>query len=266
MQVKELWIYPVKSLAGQSLPAATLAPRGFVDDRRWMLIDETGRFISQREHAHLAHWQAGVVGDDLFLENKSTGAHLVIPAARANDGPPVQVVVWDDTFLARLVTSVSPAILSEALGLSCRLVYLSEDSHRPVDPRYAKPGEEVSFADGYPYLFTNTASLDLLNQRFGATLSMNRFRANVVVESPLPFEEDEWTQVDIGPATFRMTKPCARCVVVTIDPTTAEKDPNVFAALAAFRTQDRKVLFGVNACWAGQGHPVVRVGEVLVVK
>ncbi|WP_367389191.1 MOSC domain-containing protein [Lewinella sp. LCG006] len=264
MKIKELWVYPVKSLAGNAVASATLAARGFVDDRRWMLIDENGRFISQREHAHLARWHAHTEADDLLLEQLDTGQQLRISAARAEEGPLVQVQVWDDQFAARLVETLTQEELSTALGIPCRLVYMPDDANRPLDPRYAQGEEYISFADGYPYLVANQASLDALSAEVGEELSMQRFRPNIVLEGAPAFEEDEWQALQMGGETFRLPKPCARCVVITIDPATMAKNPRIFATLAQMHSQEKKVLFGMNACWEGKGVGELVVGEEVV--
>lgn len=264
MKIKELWVYPVKSLAGNAVTSANLAARGFVDDRRWMLIDENGRFISQREYAHLARWQARVVVDDLVLEHLDTGEELRIKQARSDEGPRVEVKVWDDQFTACLVESVSAEDLHAALGILCRLVYMSEDSNRTLDPRYAQGDEQVSFADGYPYLVANQASLEALAAEVGEELSMRRFRPNIVVEGAPAFAEDSWQSLQIGEETFRLPKPCARCIIITIDPDTTKKNPNVFRSLAEMHSKEKKVIFGMNACWMGKGEAVLQVGEVVV--
>lgn len=261
MKISSLHLYPVKSLGGQTLDTARALGRGLADDRRWMLVDADGRFISQREHAGLALWTAELRDEDLRLRHHNGQLSLRVPAARAEDGPPITVTVWDDTFTARLVPTVTPTELSAALGIDCRLVYLGADSHRPIDPRYAGPEEEVSFADGFPYLIANTASLRELERRMGTELSMSRFRPNIVVHTDTAFAEDEWREVAVGETgRFRTPKPCGRCVVVTIDPRTGEKNPDVLAELARFRRRGRKILFGVNACL--EGEPVtLRVGD-----
>ena len=266
MKIKELWIYPVKSLAGNAVSSAKLAARGFEDDRRWMLIDENGRFISQRQHAHLARWQARTEADDLVLDHLDTGQQLRISAARADEGPLVEVEVWDDRLSACLVESVSPEELHEALGISCRLVYMSEDSNRPLDPRYAQGEEWVSFADGYPYLVANQASLEALAAEVGEELTMQRFRPNIVLEGAPAFAEDNWKSLQIGEQTFRLPKPCARCVVITIDPETTVKNPRVFATLAEMHSQEKKVIFGMNACWEGKGAGQLEVGDFVSVR
>lgn len=264
MRVKELWEYPVKSLAGYQLDSATLMPRGLAHDRRWMLIDEAGVFISQRKRPALSRIQARVEGDALVLTDlDGDGGSLHIPAAQAEQGPAVTVQVWDDRVEARLVTTAPAAALEAFMGFPCRLVYMASDSHRPVDERYAKPGEEVSFADGFPYLIANSASLDAFAALYGEAVSMQRFRPNVVVEGAAAFAEDHWARVGTATAVFRTPKPCARCVMITIDPETGKKQPRVWAELASLRAQGNKVLFGVNACWEGQGSATIQVGEDL---
>jgi hypothetical protein len=145
------------------------------------------------------------------------------------------------------------------------LVYLANDSHRPLDARYAVGEEEVSFADGYPYLIANQASLAALAQAVGEPLSMQRFRPNIVVEDAPAFAEDQWRKVQIGDEPFRLPKPCARCVVITINPETLEKNARVFATLAQMHSREKKVLFGMNACWQGKGAAMIKVGDKLLV-
>jgi len=264
MHIHSLHIYPVKSLAGHAVQSAELAQRGFVNDRRWMLVDETGRFISQRTHPALCRWQASVIGEDLVLQQLDTREELTITNAKDENGHWLDVQVWNDGFRARLVRSVTEEQLSNCLGFNCRLVYLSAASHRPVEEGYAKAGEEVSFADGYPYLITNTASLDDLNQRHGDTLSMERFRPNIVVAGKQAYEEDNWQGLKIGASIFRLPKPCSRCNMITIDPQTADKTPKVFQTLAAYRMQKRKVRFGMNACWEGTTTEELKVGDTVL--
>lgn len=264
MQVKQLWVYPVKSFAGQSLQEASLQQRGFEHDRRWMLVDENGRFISQREHAHLSRWQAAVDGEDLLLTQLDTGTEISVPQAKAEEGPLVDVQVWNDSFTARLVDTIPDKVLEVAFGFPCRLVYMATDSSRPVEAKYAKVGEEVSFADGYPYLIATTGSLSAIEEEKGQELGMRRFRPNIVIEHAAAFAEDHWSALTIANQPFRLPKPCARCVIITIDPDTTVKDPEVFATLAELHKEGRKVLFGMNACWEGVMSGKLRVGDVAV--
>ena len=262
MIIKELRIYPVKSFAGSSLEQVELEGRGFKNDRRWMLVDENGRFVSQREYPFLTLWQAKVNEDSLEFKHKETEEVFVIEQAKAINGDLIDVEVWGAHFQARLV-EIPNDILVQKLSIPARLVYMADDSRRDIDPSYAKDNEEVSFADGYPYLITNTASLDVLSERLGEKLEMLRFRPNIVVESSTPFAEDEWKTIKINQQQFRIPKPCARCVMITIDPKTTQKNPKVMGTLAEFRKEGSKVLFGANAIWESHSNEAafIRVGD-----
>jgi hypothetical protein len=173
----------------------------------------------------------------------------------------MEVTVWDDTFHATLIDNELVPAIAIALGIpGARLVYMGENDRRPVDARFAKSGEEVSFADGFPYLITNTASLDDLSGRVEETLDERRFRPNIVVSTTSPWAEDDWTALQIGTHHFRLPKPCARCIMVTVAPETGEKNLRVLAELSAYRKIGNKVLFGMNACWE-KGEGLLFVGD-----
>lgn len=250
MTIQELWCYPVKSLGGYPLAKAQLTARGFADDRRWMLVDPQGQFYTQREYAHFAEWIAMCAGDGLTIRHRNDpGRQLIIERARPTQGKPLRVTVWDDTVEALPVGPDADRWLSEELQLPCRLVYMPPHSMRPVDPDYARPGEIVSFADGFPYLVTNTASLRELERRLDRELSMTRFRPNIVIATDTPFAEDHWQHLRIGGEDLRLPKPCGRCQVVTIDQETGARTPEVLTELSHFRRRGNKVIFGMNACW-----------------
>ena len=261
IRVAALYRYPVKSLGGESLQQAMVAERGFADDRRWMLVDEAGQFISQRRQHHLARYGARLSEEDTL---EIFPYDLSKPPLRIADPRPagtrdVEVTVWDDTFYAKTVAA--PGI-GAYLGLEdARLVYMDETVSRPVDPRYARDAETVSLADGYPYLITTTASLDALADRLGRPVDMLRFRPNIVLEGTTPFAEDGWTRIRIGNQRFCLPKPCARCVMVTLAPETGEKDLMVLSELARFRRHENKTFFGMNALALPPSDGTVRVGD-----
>ncbi len=277
MRVSSLYCYPVKSLGGQSVQTIIPEGRGFKDDRRWMFVEENGQFISCRAVPGLLLFSAEVAGDELRFTRLADGALLCAvagarcPQSRPGRGPQegnhgrIEVTVWDDTFLATLVDVPKLDQLTETLGIpGARLVYMGPEDIRPVDPRYARAGEEVSFADGYPYLITNTASLDDLAQRLGETsLDERRFRPNIVVSTDTPWAEDDWTSLQIGSHRFRLPKPCARCIMVTIEPETGEKDLRVLAELSRYRKEGNKVMFGMNGVWEG-GEGSLETGDEIV--
>lgn len=262
--IHSLHYYPVKALGGHAVTAHQLGKRGFKDDRRWMFIDQTGRFMSQRKHRTMVNWRASIEGGKLSIVSLDGEQQFHVPAARTAIEQ-VEVTVWDDTFMADLIAVPDLQELTEAMGIpGARLIYLGEESRRPIDPRYAKEGEEVSFADGYPYLITNTASLNDFSARVGEDLAMSRFRPNIVIATDIPWTEDNWKQLSISGQPFRIPKPCARCQVITIDQQTGEQRMELLAELAKFRKEGNKVLFGMNGIWEGDGVAILQVGDEVI--
>ncbi|MEL7161194.1 MAG: MOSC N-terminal beta barrel domain-containing protein, partial [Bacteroidota bacterium] len=220
MQVTNLYRYPVKSLGGQSVSALEPEIRGFQDDRRWMFIEPDGMFISCRAFPSLLWYAAEVDGDELRFVRIADGATVGAVAGARNGSQRLEVEVWGTKFPATLIDVPELETLTKELGIpGARLVYMGPEDVRPVDPRYAKTGEQVSFADGYPYLVTNEASLRDLAARMGETsLDMRRFRPNIVLSGAPAWAEDEWKNLRIGNHAFRLPKPCARCIMVTHAP------------------------------------------------
>ncbi len=267
MKVSALFRYPVKSLGGQSVEALKPAPRGFADDRRWMFTEPNGQFITRRATPQLAEFTAEVHGDELRFVRIASGEVVGAVAGARQGTKGKEVTVWDDTFEATHIDQEVVAAIAETIGIpGAQLVYMDAADQRPIDPRYARPGETVSFADGYPYLITNTASLtDLANRVGDPALDIRRFRPNIVVEHDVPFAEDDWTGLQIGSHQFRLPKPCARCIMVTQHPDTGERNPRIMGALASYRKVGTKILFGMNGCWES-GEGLIRVGEEVSLK
>lgn len=272
MHISALYRYPVKSLGGQSFDALALKERGFEDDRRWMFVEPSnGLFISCRAVPKMLQIRAEVHQDDLHFIRIADGETVaVIEDARRQNGSSAilvkrkRVTVWDDSLSAKQVEDACLPTLTETLGIpGAQLVYMDEAAQRPVDPRYAKPSEEVSFADGYPYLVVNEASNRDLAKRMNLDhLDIRRFRPNIVVDGAAAWAEDDWQSLSIGEATFRLPKPCARCIMVSRAPETGERSQNVLGALAEFRKQGNKVLFGMNAL-CDTPELVLQVGEAV---
>ncbi|MFT4751945.1 MAG: hypothetical protein ACJA0J_000390 [Bdellovibrionota bacterium] len=264
MNIAALYRYPVKSLGGQSVPSLRPEVRGFQDDRRWMFIDPNGKFISRRTVPKMCEYAAEVHGDELRFVRIS-GGHVLGAVAGARTGSKnIAVTVWDDSLTATLIEDEGIPVIAEGLGIpGARLVYMGTEDRRQVDPRFAKPEEEVSFADGFPYLVTSTASLADLSERVGEDLDEQRFRPNIIVENETPFDEDNWAALKIGSHNFRLPKPCARCIMITQQPETGERNLRVLTELSAYRKVGNKVMFGMNACWEG-GEGQVRVGDPVV--
>lgn len=257
MKIKSLHIYPIKSLGGISLISSNLLERGLEYDRRWMLVDEHGVFLSQRDLPVLALFSVAI--EDGLIIRSPNGASLEVNMNEA--GEHVTVSIWDDTVKAVEVSKNASSWFSQELKSEVRLVYMPSKSRRLIDERYATNSEVVSFADGYPVLIANTASLIDLNSRLSIPIEIGRFRPNIVVEGATAFEEDRWANINIGTSKIEVVKKCARCVVVNINPATATKELEVLHALATYRKVSNKVLFGVNALVHQTG--IIKVGDEL---
>jgi uncharacterized protein YcbX len=260
MRVTQLHIYPVKSLAGISLEQAQVMERGFQYDRHWMITNPTGRFFTQREVPEMSLITTRIENGHLHLGHKqNTYWHLSI-ALSAGTGQYQPTVIWDDRPLLEHVSPEADAVLSDWMGTPARLLKVGAQTSRPADPRYVTDDPiEVSMADGYPYLLIGQASLDDLNARLEHPVPMNRFRPNIVVEGSAAFAEDTWKLIRIGNIRFRLVKPCARCVVTTINQDTAEASKEPLQTLSSYRKEGQKVLFGQNMIALDQGQ--LRVGD-----
>ncbi|MGD8910658.1 MAG: MOSC domain-containing protein [Chromatiales bacterium] len=246
-----LYRYPVKSLAGEFLSQARLDAFGLHRDRRWMLVDREGRFLSQRELPRMALINPRLQAEGVVLQAPGCDDLSVRhPSAEAER---VKVEVWNDRCVAQRVDPLADAWLSDFLGQACRLVYMPDESVRPVDPRYAKPQDRTAFSDGFPLLLISQASLDDLNGRLAEPLPMLRFRPNLVIEGCAPYAEDDWRHIRIGDLTLRVVKPCSRCKITTVDPYTGESGSEPLKTLAGYRRRGNQVYFGQNLIHDGPG-------------
>ena len=262
----EIWVYPIKSLGGISLSSAKAEARGLQHDRRWMLVDEDGRFVSQREIPEMALLRTAIEGAELRVFHKDKPLDtLCLPLEKtAADMEHVKVTIWDDQCMASLLPKPVNDWFSVCLGQALRLVQMPESTRRWADGRYAPQGQHVSFADGYPFLLVGQASLDDLNARLGLPLPINRFRPNFVFTGGKAFEEDSWADFQIGDVHFRGVKPCARCIIPTTDQETALRAAEPLKTLNTFRKFEQKILFGQNVVWMGEGDATVSVGDQLI--
>lgn len=257
IRVSQLVIYPIKSCRGVEADLATVGKTGFELDRRWMLIGDDGRFLSQREYHQLAQVRVQVGEDGLHLE--APGLPALEVGFEGAGGPSSRVQVWDDECVAVAEGEDAARWFSKHLGCSARLVRMASDDARPLGSSTAQPGDHVSFADGFPFLLLSVASLDKLNRRLSLPVSMDRFRPNIVIEGCEPHAEDGWDRIRIGEVPFRFAKPCARCLVTTVDQTTGERGREPLRTLSTYRTVDGQVLFGQNLVHEGRG--AVGVGD-----
>lgn len=261
--VSQLYIYPVKSLGGIAVAQASLTDRGFEHDRRWMLVDEQNRFLSQRELPAMALLQTTLHPNGIAIKNiNNPAASILIPWQPATNNT-IAVTVWDDTCEAILVDSTIDDWFSQQLLVKCKLVYMPDASLRKVDTRYALNNEITSFSDGYPILLISEASLDDLNQRLQTPVTMQHFRPNLVIKGCLPYEEDEMGEFELNGISFWGVKLCARCVVTTINPITATRGKEPLKTLATYRQQDNKIFFGQNILYNKKGF--IHAGDSLTI-
>jgi uncharacterized protein YcbX len=265
-RVSRLFVYPIKSCRGIEVERVELGPRGFAADRRFMLVDANGHFLSQRRHPQMALIATAFTADGFSVSTPGQ-APLALPAALdANRHATCTVRVWDDTVEALLAGPEINIWFSEVLGFACGLVYLAGHQHRPVSNAAAGFDDEVSFADGAPVLLISEASLDELNRRLKAPVGMERFRPNLVVTAARPHAEDDWRRLAVGGARFDVAWPCSRCVLTTVDPATGVKDPanEPMRTLLQYRRRDRSVYFGQNLIPRGLG--TIAVGDACAVE
>lgn len=244
-------VYPIKSCGGIPLDEAEVDERGLRYDRRWMLVDGDGCFLSQRELPRLALVSVNLGPDALAVEAPGMPP-LEVPLRPVRAGR-VPVSVWGDVVGGQPVGGEADRWFEEFLGTRCSLVYMPDESVRPVDPDYGEAGDVVGFADGFPFLAISEASLDALNARLERPVPMNRFRPNLVIRGCGPFAEDGWRRVRVGSVTFRVVKPCARCVITTVDQETAAAGKEPLRTLARFRKVGSNVLFGQNLIHDSRG-------------
>lgn len=249
-----LFLYPVKSLRGCAVTAAEVDALGFVGDRRFMIVDENGRFLTQRTLPGMALIATGLGPASLKLTAERAGA-ISVPRASDPQAALRAVSVWkSEGLLAEDCGDAPAAWLSDFLGVKCRLVRVGDKFMRPIlKANVAGPGEIVAFADAFPFLAIGEASLDDLNDRLATrgeeAMPMNRFRPNLVIAGSPAFAEDEWTRFRIGSIAFRAGGPCARCVVTTTDQSTGERGREPLLTLATYRrslSESTQINFGQN--------------------
>jgi uncharacterized protein len=255
MHLAGLFIYPVKSLRGCAVGEAAIDPLGLVGDRRFMVVDDSGRFLTQRTLPRMARVETALSRDELLL--RAEGAGSVAVALRGDGTAPARTVsIWRSHGLVTEDCGAEPSRwLSEIIGAPCHLVRIGEKFRRPVleKPRYTtapagspliegrvvSPADVFNFADGYPFMLMNEASVTDLNDRLAARgaepVPMNRFRPSVVVAGAAAFAEDHWARLRIGQISFRSGGPCGRCVVTTTDQLTGEHGEEPLRTLALYR-------------------------------
>ena len=259
-KISQIVYYPVKSLGAISVSEIKLDRFGVENDRRFMLIDQNGKFISQRTHPKLSLVSAELEAGGLVVSNLDFG-RLEFPYALFKHQ--VSVQVWSDTVVAKCIDPSYTAELSRWLGQSVRMVYLEASGRRQVDREFFEQDQNVNFADAFPLLLTNSASLSDLNDKLEQSVPMSRFRPNIVFEGDKAFQEDDWRKVSISGIDFDVVKPCSRCAMTTINEK-GEVGKEPLKTLATYRKNEFGVCFGQNL--VHRAHGVLKVGDVLTVK
>ncbi len=228
-----------------------------------MLVDPSGRFISQREASALALLRIQINENSLSVFHKDQPSNQlwipILDTDKMNDLPRNKVVIWDDVCAAAIYPSTYSEWFSEMISKPCQLVYMDDTVRREVDKTYAFRDEITSFSDGFPVLMIGQSSLDDLNARLSYPLPINRFRPNIVFEGGYPFQEDAMPLFEINGLEYRAVKPCARCIIPTIDQETGIKYDEPIKTLASYRLKDNKVLFGQNVLVSSTG--TISVGD-----
>jgi len=257
IRVVDLFVYPIKSCGGIAVESAEVDAFGIRNDRRWMVVDAEGRFLTQRTVPLLATIRAGISDGVISLRaaGRETLAVTAVPETAATE----RVTVWRDTVEALPIGADAHQWLTSALGRRARLVWMPESTVRAAKRDPAGSSPRISFADAYSFLLASRESLDALNARLARPLPMNRFRPNIVVEGVRPFAEDGWKVVRIGDIELDAAGPCARCATTTTDQETGARGLEPLQTLATFRRKGNEVLFGQNANHRGTG--TIRRGD-----
>lgn len=262
VRVQSLHVYPVKGCAGLAVPRLTLDRRGPLHDRRWMVVDGAGRFVTQRECPRLALVRVAIDDERLVLEAEGLG-RVGVPLGQAGGGASRRVVCWAAECDAVDEGREAADFLSEWLGREASLVRMADDFDRVVNPLRSPERAVTGFTDGYPFLIVGEASLRDLNQRLDDPLPMDRFRPNVVVGGTPPYQEDRWRRIRVGEVPLDVVKPCSRCAVTVTDQQTGARGKEPLSTLARYRRREGEVFFGQNAVHRSTG--TLAVGDAVEV-
>jgi uncharacterized protein len=264
IRVEDLYVYPVKGCRGIRLTESEVTRAGLGADRRYMVTDARGQFLTQRTHPALGQVHTSLSSTELRLGAKGH-VSLYLPR-ELSAGPEAEIRIWRDEARA-LVSPEGSRWFSEVLRMEAQLVFMPDALLRQVNPKYGRDGDVVGFADAYPLLTVGLASLSDLNARLPVgtpALEMARFRPNMTLSGIDPFEEDDFEEVEIGELTFRRGRLCERCVVTTLHPETGQGGKEPLKTLATFRRWDGNVWFGSN--WIPDGPGTISVGDIVRVR
>ena len=260
--VSSLSIYPVKSARGVSLKSMRLNSMGPECDRRWMVIDNSGAFVTQRKVPKMSQINIELIKSGIRLSADGFSSCFV---TRQDKERVLTSSVWGAEVEGHDCGDDVALWLSDFLSKDCRLIYMPDNFKREVDNNFARNQELLAFADGFPLLICSQASLDDFNNKLGYKISMNRFRPNIVISGNQAYAEDHWHTIAINGIEFSLVKPCSRCIIPSINPQTGVKEMAVNDALQAHRRRGQDTFFGQNALYNKLG--TIQIGdEVKIVK
>lgn len=243
-KVKSLFIYPVKSFGGMQIPQMEITQTGPKYDRQWMVVNEKGEFLTQRQFPKMSQATARIF-EDSQVELTAPGMEFMdFGVEEFNPEAKTEVSIWKHKTVAHEVDPEVSEWASDFLGEKCKIVRMDDDSALTIDSDYGDG--QTSFTDGFPFLILSLQSLELLNQKLNKAFALKRFRPNIVVQIDEPHQEDYWTQIQIGDVLFRGAKLCSRCKITTIDPMTGTFGEEPLKTLAEYRKTDQGIVFGKN--------------------
>ncbi len=265
LTISQLFIYPIKSLSGISVDACEVTNRGLKNDRRWMIVDKNNQFLTLREYPKMALLDVEINEKSLSIKSREHPQQFLHVPFMSNANNLENVTIWNATVQAEPVQHETNDWLSDMLGNACKLVYMPEESLRPVDTTsgYHPEGKFTSFADAYPFLLLGEASMDELNSRSEKQFSIQRFRPNIVFSGGLPNQEDLFENFTINDITFTGLENCARCKIPNVNPDNGilGTDNEPLKTLAKYRLRNKSIEFGRNIVFNGSG--TIKVGDEL---
>lgn len=257
--VKDLFIYPIKSLAGIRVESAKAEEMGFENDRRWMLIDKKNQFITQRKYPILSQFYPKIKADTIEISFQDLKHEFFINETLDEA---IFSEVWDDETRVFEVNKATSKWFCKTLGLECKLVKIVNNGDRKHSSSRLKTTLNVSLADGYPYLLIGSESLNFLNEKLEEKITIERFRPNIVISSSVAHEEDSFGDFQIGAVNFKNAKPCGRCIMINNDPKNGIVKKEPLHTLNTYRKVDNSILFGTNVICMNEGE--ISVGEVVI--
>ena len=243
--LSQIYLYPVKSLTGIQVQRWPVDKNGLRHDRKWMLIDNEYRFLSQRRLPKMALIKTRIERNQLIIAAPDM-SNLELDL-HPDSGDDIDVTIWRDHCLAKTISKQADIWFSTFLKSECRLVYQPDNRQRQVDQRYAKSSDQTAFSDGFPFLIISENSLAALNRSLPFRININRFRPNLVIADCEAYAEDSWRRIRIKDIEFRLPKPCSRCSIPGIDPETAVSSKEPLATLSRIRRWENQIYFGQNA-------------------